>query len=139
MKILLITVLFFSQCSKSNLDLMNDTPLIVVIKFISAESQLKFEIAKTYMDVDKVFSNSPDSLNVEEEWKEMNRTFYALGSSKKFTNEFSCFNYEIDETINVDEAFVTFTSIDQKVMIKKIIYKLHKTDTWKIVAIEYLN
>ncbi len=136
----LITILLFvlfTGCNGQNID-MKETPLISIIKLKSAEAVLNFEEAKKYIDLSKVFKKSPDSKNIEKEWKETITTLHNLGKDKKFTNQFKYFNYSITEEIKGKNAKVNFVPNDKNSNLKKIIYSLKVIDSsWKVTGIDY--
>ena len=65
-------------------------PLITVIKLQSAEENLLFEDAVTYIDVERVYSDYAQngSSSAIECWKEKLTFLYNLNKDEKFTNHF---------------------------------------------------
>jgi len=136
---ILFLVLIFISCNSQD-NKMIDIPLITVIKLQSSEALLDFKSAKKYIDVEKVYGKYKASKNPQKEWKETITFFYNLGESKKNTNQFKYFKYNINTTINELHSKVYFISKDQNVKIKEIIYSLDKVkNRWIVVDIEYQN
>ncbi len=139
----LILLFLLASCyigCKGQDKMMEETPLVSVIKLKSAEAVLNFEEAKKYIDLDKVFEKSPEPRDVEKQWKEMVTFLYNLGNDKKFTNQFKYFNYRISEVIDQPKAQVVFTAINEDSQIKKITYSLDMRDEkWLVVGIEKVN
>jgi len=134
----IIIILFFSMsCNNEN---KANSPLAIVVKLQAAETLADFEEAKKYIDVDKVYSNHPDSISPEEAWKESVTFLYNLGKDKKFTNVFKYYKYDIRETIMKDKATVSFKALSRGDSIKEILYRLelYKND-WKIIGIDYIK
>jgi hypothetical protein len=134
----IIIILCFSMaCNNEN---KANSPLAIVIKLQAAETLADFEEAKKYIDVEKVYSNHPDSINPEEAWKESITFFYNLGNDKKFTNVFKYYKYDIREAITKDKATVSFKALSSGDSIKEILYtlELYKND-WKIIGIDYIK
>lgn len=124
-----------SSCNNSS----TETPLITVIKLISAESVADFKAAKEYIDIDKVYSQA--SLNSPEEvWKKKVTFLYKLGQDKKFTNVFKYYEYVISEEVKNNNAVVTFSSKNTESNIARISYTLeYREKKWLIVKIDYLK
>lgn len=135
--VIMLTVLFACSTNAGLVD--NDTPLMVVIKLQSAEAQLNFDIAKKYVNVEKVYNDFPGELDAEEKWKEIQKFYSTIGKSKKFTNQIAYFKYRIDETIKNNTATVTFTALNEKAMVKEIVYTLEREEKWMVVGIKYVN
>lgn len=131
--IILITIM---SCSNAQ----EDTPFVTVVKLQSAESVADFEAAKNYIDINRVYSNYPESKSPEEEWRGMVEFFYNIGQDKKFTNCFKYHNYQIREKIDNNKAIVSFISNDPKSSIKEIVYILELQEkNWLIVGIDFIK
>lgn len=114
-----------------------NSPLVIVIKLQAAETLTDFEDAKKYIDINKVYSNHPDSISPEEAWKQSVEFLYNLGKDKKFTNIFKYYEYDICENIKKDKATVSFKALSSGASIKEIIYMLElQNKEWKIIRIE---
>lgn len=132
-----IILVFLMAC---NSDYKENSPLAIVIKLKAAETLADFEEAKKYIDIEKVFSNHPDSVNPEVAWKEYVMFFYNLGKDKKFTNVFKYYKYDIRETIANNKATVSFKSLSSGDSIKEILYRLELyKDDWKVIGIDYIK
>lgn len=115
-----------------------ESPLVTVIKLISAESLADFDEAKKFIDLEKVYSNHPDTLSAEQAWKNQVLFFYNISKDKKFTNNFKYYDYNIKETKDGDRAKVIFESILPEKVINRIVYDLNLYNkSWVITAIEY--
>lgn len=133
----LIIICLSMACSNEN---KANSPLAVVVKLKAAETLADFEEARKYIDIEKVFSNQPDSINPEVEWKESVMFFYNLGHDKKFTNIFKYYNYDIHETISKNRATVSFKALSSGDSIKEIIYRLELyKNEWKVVGVDYVK
>jgi hypothetical protein len=109
-----------------------------VMKLQSAEAEMKFEEAKKYIDVASVFRNYPNSQDPEREWRESVTFFYNIGNTKKFTNRFRYYNYDILESVNSNNAEVRFVATNKTAHLKEIVYSLRREDeSWRVVEIEY--
>jgi hypothetical protein len=117
-----------------------ESPLVIVIKLISAESLANFDEAKKYIDVNKVYSSSIDTLSAEQAWKNQVLFFYNIGNDKKFTNNFKYYNFIIREEQKGESAEVIFESMHPEASISKILYTLNRHNrTWEVVKIEYIK
>ncbi len=138
--IIIIIASILSLGCKGQDKMVMETPLISVIKLQAAEASLNFEEAENYIDIDSVFKNHPESKDLKKEWKEMVITFYNLGNTKKFTNQFKYYNYKITENVDDSKARVSFTAIDKDSRIKEINYSLYRiNEKWKVIDIQYIN
>jgi hypothetical protein len=117
-----------------------DTPLITVVKLQSAESMANFEVAKNYIDINRVYSKYTESNTSEEEWRSIVEFFYNIGKDKKFTNCFKYYDFQISEEIDKNKAIVSFISNNPNSSIKKIIYDLELQEKkWLVVGIDYIK
>ena len=133
----LIIICLSMTCNNEN---KANSPLAVVIKLQAAETLADFEEARKYIDIEKVFSNQPDSVNPEVAWKESVMFFYNLGQNKKFTNVFKYYKYDIHETISKDRATVSFKALSSGDIIKEILYRLELyKNEWKVIDIDYIK
>lgn len=135
--ILIAYIIFFIISCKSN-NLIKESPLACVIKLHSAEESLSFEIAKKYIDIEKVYEALvTKNKTAEDIWKEYIRFNYSIGKSKKFTNKFLYHKFNIFEIIKKNEGIEKFISTNGK---KSIIYSLEIINgKYKIVKIFYNN
>ncbi len=116
-----------------------ESPLTIVIKLISAEEQVDFDIALNYIDINKVYQDIPKNKrkNIWEEFVAFNRN---LGKDKKFTNSFKYYDYDIKESINANSSNVEFVSKIPSSKIKSIIYHLEFEDNhWIVTNINYIK
>ena len=127
-----IIIFFFIACKESELNV--EPPLATIIKLNSAEEIKSFDIAKKYIDVERVYGNkSKGNESAEDIWKNIVTFNNNLGNSKKFTNKFLYHKYDIFEKIDNKKSTVKFKSENQK---KLIIYSLEIIDgRWKVVGI----
>lgn len=133
---LLITAFLMSCTSKEE----SETPLMTVIKLQSAESLKQYDIAKKYLDVNKVYGelSTEASKTPEEVWTEFIEFNYSLGQSKKFSNTFKYHEFEIIEKVNQDSSVVRFIPYNQEARIKSITYHLLRIDNlWRVIQIDY--
>ena len=134
---IIILLCFSMSCNNGN---KANSPLAIVIKLQAAETMADFEEAKKYIDIDKVYSNHPASINPEEAWKESITFFYNLGKDKKFTNVFKYYKYDIQETILKNNATVTFKALSRGDNIKEIVYRLElRKNDWIVIGIDYIK
>jgi len=132
--------LFLFQSCKNEQKLKDiESPLTAVIKMHSAEQLLEFEEAKKYVDVNKIYKDpTNDSMTAEDVWKSMLVSENNLSNSRKFTNQFKYFNYDITELITGANAEVIFKSKSENASIQSIIYQLVLgKDNWIVNSIEY--
>jgi len=116
-----------------------ETPFVTVVKLIDAEQALHLEEAMQYIDVEQVYSKL-GSENPIEDWKTLIRFNNNLGKDKKFSNNFGYYNYDIEETVNRNNANVCFKAKDNNASIKMITYGLEKRQKkWVVVSIDYLK
>jgi hypothetical protein len=116
-----------------------ETPFVTVVKLKSAEQALNLEDAKQYIDVVQVYAKL-GSENPEEDWEKLIRFNYNLGKDKKFTNTFEYGDYDIEETVNGNNANVCFKAKDDSSNIKMITYGLEKRQKkWIVVFINYVK
>ena len=131
-------MLSMSSCS-AHKTVKLETPFVTVVKLIDAEQALNLEDAKQYIDVVQVYTKL-GSENPEEDWEKWMRFKNNLGKDKKFTNAFGYGNYNIEETVNGNNASVCFKAKDDSESIKMITYRLEKRqDKWIVIAIDYLK
>ena len=127
-------ILLTSSCS-INKTIILETPFVTVVKLIDAEQALDLEDAKQYIDVIQVYTKL-GSENPEEDWKKLIMFKNNLGKDKKFTNTFGYRNYNIEETVNGNNASVSFK--DDNISIKTITYGLEKRQNkWVVISIDY--
>ncbi|MCB9018494.1 MAG: hypothetical protein H6544_07885 [Prevotellaceae bacterium] len=117
-----------------------ETPFVTVVKLIDAEQALHLEDARQYIDVIQVYTKL-GSENPEEDWEKLMKFNNNLGKDKKFTNAFGYRDYDIEETVNGNNASVCFKAKDDNASIKKIItYGLEKRQKkWVVVSINYVK
>jgi hypothetical protein len=115
-----------------------ETPFVTVVKLKSAEQALNLEDALQYIDVVQVYTKL-GSENPKEDWEKLIRFNYNLGKDKKFTNTFGYYNYDIEETVNGNNASVCFKAKDDSTSIKMITYGLEKRQKWVVVSINYVK
>ena len=131
-------MLSMSSCSV-NKTVKLETPFVTVVKLIDAEQALHLEEAMQYIDVEQVYSKL-GSKNPIEDWKTLIKFNNNLGKDKKFSNNFGYYNYDIEETVNNNNASVCFKSKDNNASIKMITYGLEKRQKkWVVVSIDYLK
>ncbi len=131
-------MLSMSSCSV-NKTVKLETPFVAVVKLIDAEQALDLENAKQYIDVAQVYTKF-GSENPQEDWEKLIRFNYNLGRDKKFTNNFEYRNYDIEETINGNNASICFKAKRDSVSIKTITYGLEKRQKkWIVVSINYVK
>lgn len=129
-------MLSMSSCS-INKTVKLETPFVSVVKLIDAEQALDLENAKQYIDIVQVYTKF-GSENPEEDWKKLIRLENNLGKDKKFTNNFGYTNYDIEETVNGNNASVCFKAKSDSASIKTITYGLEKRQKkWIVVSINY--
>lgn len=127
-----------SSCSV-NKTVKLETPFVSVVKLIDAEQALDLENAKQYIDIVQVYTKF-GSKNPEEDWKKLIRFENNLGKDKKFTNNFGYTNYDIEETVNGNNASVRFKAKSDSASIKTITYGLEKRQKkWIVVSINYVK
>ena len=130
-------MLSMSSCSV-NKTVKLETPFVAVVKLIDAEQALDLENAKQYIDVVQVYTKF-GSKNPQEDWEKLIRFNYNLGKDKKFTNNFEYRNYDIEETVNGNNASICFKAKKDSVSIKTITYGLEKRQKkWIVVSINYV-
>lgn len=131
-------MLSMSSCSV-NKTVKLETPFVAVVKLIDAEQALDLENAKQYIDVVQVYTKF-GSKNPQEDWEKLIRFNYNLGKDKKFTNNFEYRNYDIEETVNGNNASICFKAKKDSVSIKTITYGLEKRQKkWIVVSINYVK
>lgn len=131
-------MLLLSACSVNKTTKL-ETPFVTVVKLIDAEQALDLEDAKQYIDVVQVYTKL-GSENPEEDWKKLIMFNNNLGKDKKFTNAFGYRHYDIEETVNGNNAVVSFKAKDTNSTIKKITYGLEKRQKkWIVISIDYLK
>ncbi len=129
-------ILLTSSCS-INKTIILETPFVTVVKLIDAEQALDLEDAKQYIDVIQVYTKL-GSENPEEDWKKLIMFKNNLGKDKKFTNTFGYRNYNIEETVNGNNASVSFKAKNDNISIKTITYGLEKRQNkWVVISIDY--
>ncbi len=132
----LFFLLFVSSCCVDE-TAQNRSPLISVIKLLDAEQTVDIETAKKYIDVDQVYTKL-GSKTPQEDWEKFIRFQYNLGQDNKFTNVFPYRNYNIEETINGNNASVCFKDESESAAIKAITYGLEiRENKWIVVSITY--
>ena len=94
----------------TEVDLINPTPLSVVVQLRSAEESLKFEEAKQWIDLDRVYAalDAESSSDIEEAWMQICRGFHALGQNRKFENRMHYHRWTIEQAIDGTSATVRF-------------------------------
>lgn len=131
-------MLSMSSCSV-NKTVKLETPFVAVVKLIDAEQALDLENAKQYIDVVQVYTKF-GSKNPQEDWEKLIRFNYNLGKDKKFINNFEYRNYDIEETVNGNNASICFKAKKDSVSIKTITYGLEKRQKkWIVVSINYVK
>ncbi len=129
-------VLSMSSCSV-NETVKLESPFVAVVKLNDAEQSLDLESAKQYVDVDQVYTKL-GSKNPQEDWEQLIRFNHKLGKDKKFTNAFGYRNYDIEETVNGNNASVCFKEKSESATIKAITYGLEKRENkWIVISIHY--
>ena len=127
-----------SSCSV-NKTVKLETPFVSVVKLIDAAQALDLENAKQYIDIVQVYTKF-GSKNPEEDWKKLIRFENNLGKDKKFTNNVGDTNYDIEETVNGNNASVRFKAKSDSASIKTITYGLEKRQKkWIVVSINYVK
>lgn len=138
---LAIPLLLCLSCNRKNESNIMESPLATVVKLETAESYKDYELAKKYIDVEKVYFDiaQKESKEPENIWKEMVEFNYSVGnSSNKFINSFPFHKYKIEEVINESVSKVTLTNTENTQNIKQIIYSLAiQNNKWKIISIEF--
>lgn len=131
-------MLSMSSCSV-NKTVKLETPFVSVVKLIDAEQALDLENAKQYIDVVQVYTKF-GSINPQEDWEKLIRFNYNFGKDKKYTNNFGYRNYDIEETVNGNNANVSFKAKNDSASIKTITYGLEKRQKkWIVVFINYVK
>lgn len=118
---------------------VNRSPLVIVVKFITAESFLDTIEAKKYIDIESVYGRFIDKENSSafKAWESKLMFGHNLSKDKKFTNHFDFYNYDFNEAIDNDKASVLFTSNDKGSSIESIEYVLKlNSGKWRIVDIK---
>ena len=127
-----------SSCS-INKTIKLETPFVSVVKLIDAEQALDFDNAKQYIDIVQVYTKF-GSKRPEEDWKKLITFNNNLGKDKKFSNTFGYINYDIEETINGNTAYVCFKAKNDSASIKMITYELEKRQKkWIVISINYIK
>jgi hypothetical protein len=121
----------------------DNSPLVTVIKFISAESFNDTLEAKKYINIEKVYGKYIDKQDSTAELVWKNKLTFAtnLSKDKKFTNHFKFHDYIFKEVVKSRKAKVILSSKDINDSIKAIEYflELRKDDNWEIVDIQYIK
>ncbi|RXM49626.1 MULTISPECIES: hypothetical protein [unclassified Chryseobacterium] len=116
-----------------------ETPLITVVKLISAEEQVDFDVARNYININKVYKDIPENKR-KSTWEEFVTFKKNLGKDKKFTNSFKYYDYNIRESINENSSKVEFMSTIPSSKIQSIIYHLElEKKHWIVTSIEYIK
>lgn len=128
-KYLIPLLVLFSCQNHENKEIIPPSPLVVVIKYISAENCGDTIEAKKYIDIEKTFHSYIDSQNVNAHAVWINQMVFLnnLGNDKKYTNNFKFHNYEFVQEIKDRKAKITFVAKKQKAKIQSIEYTLEFT------------
>ena len=115
---------------------VDDSPLAVVVKLLSAEESADYESALRYLDVESAYGPlATGEKSAEDVWRERVSFSYNLGTTKKFTNQFRYHHYTIREWRTGRTTVISFDHEDGKL---KIVYRLRKDRAgWKVVEIAY--
>lgn len=125
------------SCVKNKTTVL-ETPFVTVVKLKAAEQSLHYEDALQYIDVVQVYSKL-GSENPVEDWKQSLKFLYNIGKDKKFTNNFGYYNYDIEETVDGNNAIVCFKIKDIN-STERITYGLEKRQNkWIVITIDYLK
>lgn len=136
--IILIFLSALSACGKK-VNVVSDSPLVVVIKLQSAESLEDFSTASKYIDTKVAYSAfANDTLSAEDAWRDIVRFNHALAQDKRFTNDFKYYQFDISEEIRMPKAQVSFRSNDVKAKLMKLTYDLEFRDSvWIVVNVAF--
>ncbi|WP_316793739.1 hypothetical protein [Pedobacter frigoris] len=136
-KILILLTLLVScnnKVSKIN------SPLVSIIQLQSSENAGEFNEAKKYQDINKLYGKYAEELSVtpEKYWKDIVTASNKLAGDKKFSNQFSYFDYNIEEIVDGNRAKVVFNNKSKLDRVQSIIYDLKLVDsTWVLQEIGY--
>ncbi len=135
----LLVVLISCNKKEETMSTQKESPLATVVKLISAESMGYIEVAKAYIDVKMVYSKHVnDSADYEKLFIDQVKFMSTTTDSKKLTNHFKYFNFEISETRAGGNAKVKFESKDKEASLERIIYSLEdRNNQWIVVGIDY--
>ena len=140
-KISFLLLAIVISCTKNDetMNSQKESPLAAVVKLISAESMGYIEVAKAYIDVKRVYSKHvSDNTDYDSLFADHVKFMSATTDSKKMTNHFKYFNYEISEIHDGSSAKVKFESKDKEASLERIIYSLEdRNSQWIVVGIEY--
>src|SRR6266702_7529917 len=142
MRILIFITIWFALmgCVKRNRILIDNGPLITVIKLNSAESANNRKEAEKYIDINSVYDakkysekitgNTPTPNEIYDQYLKFINN---IKKDKKFSSEFMYYKYDIGETILNGIADIIFNSQESD---EKIVYKLKYVDgCWIVVDI----
>jgi hypothetical protein len=140
-KVSFIALVVLISCNKKEekMSIQKESPLATVVKLISAESMGYIEVAKEYIDVKMVYSKHVnDSIDYDKLFADQVKFMSSTTDSRKMTNHFKYFNYEISETQEGETAEVKFESKDKKASLERIVYSLeNRNNQWVVVGIDY--
>jgi len=125
-------------CKNKN-EIIN-SPLSSVIKLETAEELGEFEVAKKFINIDRVYSSfAKEKLTTPENyWREYINGINALAEDPKFTNKIKYYDYDIIEIVKGKSACVILKGKQKNIHIKEIIYSLEKIkNNWVVQKIEY--
>lgn len=118
-----------------------ESPLAVVVKYVSAEIKGLKEDARQYIDVQSVYSKhiKDEDVDYEKVWEDQLEFRKNVGASKKIESCFSFYEYDIEEvSTDTQIAIVTFKSRTE--LGDETVYELQLiNDKWVIVSIDYLK
>ena len=125
----------------TEVDLINPTPLSVVVQLRSAEKSLAFEEAKQWIDLERVYAAlGPASYSeLEEAWMKTCQGFHALGQNRKFTNRMHYHRWTIEQAIDGPSATVRFSRKNsQGAPAQTVLYQLERRgEGWVVVGLRF--
>ena len=135
--LVVLSCLLFIKYGKKGA-IMNDSPLVTVIKLQSAESNMDFIEAEKYIDIERVYGElATRDKGAKDLWKEYLSFGRSLSKSKKFTNYFNYYHYEITVEVNGEDSFVIFKNESGSQVITYYLRKVN--NNWKVVKIHIVK